>query len=72
MDNPFLRQFLQHRQEILTMENPKSRQKKEHHKTADGKAPFGEQDIYQLIAEKPPAKAVLKYFKKKAEALCDA
>lgn len=74
MDNPILRQFLQTRQELIALEpsqKPHQRQKKEHHKTADGKAPYGEQDIYQLIEEKPPNKDVLKYFRKKAEALCE-
>jgi hypothetical protein len=73
MDNKFLRDFMARQQSII--ESPATdagsgKKKKKHkskHGTADGKHPFGGDDLETrmatLISEKPAKKEVLAYFK---------
>ena len=73
MDNKFLRDFMARQSKATIIESPateaptKGRKKKSKHGTADGKHPFGGDDMESrmatLISEKPPKKEVLAYFK---------
>ena len=75
MDNKFLRDFMARQVKATIIESPATevatkksgRKKKSKHGTADGKHPFGGDDMEtrmaMLISEKPPKKDVLAYFK---------
>jgi hypothetical protein len=73
MDNKFLRDFMARQSKAAIIESPateapsKKGKKKSKHGTADGKHPFGGDDmetrLSQLISEKPAKKEVLAYFK---------
>ena len=72
MDNKFLRDFLARQTQSAIIESPatESGKKKKHkskHGTANGKHPFGGDDmdarLATLISEKPSKKEVLAYFK---------
>jgi len=73
MDNKFLRDFMARQTKAAIIESPatetptKKGKKKSKHGTADGKHPFGGDDMEtrmsQLISEKPAKKEVLAYFK---------
>jgi hypothetical protein len=75
MDNKFLRDFMARQTKAAIIESPATeesskRGKKKHkskHGTADGKHPFGGDDmetrLTTLIQEKPAKKEVLAYFK---------
>ena len=73
MDNKFLRDFLARQTQAAIIESPATesgKKKKKHkskHGTADGKHPFGGDDLETrmatLISEKPAKKEVLAYFK---------
>lgn len=74
MDNKFLRDFMARQTHAAIIESPATESgkkgKKKHkskHGTADGKHPFGGDDLdarmATLISEKPAKKEVLAYFK---------
>jgi len=82
MDNKFLRDFMARQTKAAIIESPatetptKGKKKKSKHGTADGKHPFGGDDMESrmatLIAEKPPKKEVLAYFKDRVAELVAA
>jgi hypothetical protein len=71
MDNKFLRDFMARQAQIIespaTDAGKKKKKHKSKHGTADGKHPFGGDDLDSrmntLISEKPAKKEVLAYFK---------
>jgi len=75
MDNKFLRDFMARQVKAEIIESPATEssskkggaKRKSKHGTADGKHPFGGDDmdtrLAQLITEKPAKKEVLTYFK---------
>jgi hypothetical protein len=76
MDNKFLRDFIRHQSTLIQSAIPEAQggagtgPRKKHkakHKTADGKAPFGGDDMASrmntMITEKPAKKEVLAYFR---------
>jgi len=71
MQNKFLQDFMRTQQKIIELEaNDKSVKKdkkgnrKSKHGTANGKAPFGDEDVFAtLVKEKPGKKEVLEYFR---------
>lgn len=77
MDNKFLRDFMKRQATLIESGipevasggagGPAKKTKKSKHGTADGKAPFGGDDmasrLTQLITEKPAKKDVLAYFR---------
>ena len=79
MENRFLHDFMRRQSSLIVSGIPeaqggaggpppkKGSKKKSKHGTADGKAPFGGDDmearLATLISEKPPKKDVLAYFK---------
>lgn len=71
MDNKFLRDFIARQTKAAIIESPAAEAPKKKHKskhgTANGKHPFGGDDMdarmATIISEKPPKKEVLAYFK---------
>lgn len=72
MSNPFLANFMRQQaiiqsaapQEEAPAKRDKKGRKRSKHGTADGKAPFGEEDaMTRICREKPPRKEVLQYFR---------
>lgn len=71
MQNKFLQDFMRTQQKIIELEavdksvkKDKKGNRKSKHGTANGKAPFGDEDAFAtLVKEKPGKKEVLDYFR---------
>jgi len=70
MNNRFLADFMRTQNKLVHDEEEKKRAKRDHkgrktskHGTASGEPAFGELTLDTLIAEKPPKKDILEYFR---------
>jgi len=76
MDNKFLRDFMRRQNEIIETAIPekKTKKHKSKHGTADGKAPFGEDDLSAKLAKlcekKQSKKFLLDYYRERITQLC--
>lgn len=73
MENKFLRDFMRRQNEIIEtgIREAPTKKSKSKHGTADGKAPFGEEDkMRQLCEKKQSKKFVLEYYRERISQLC--
>jgi len=80
MQNKFLQDFMRSQQKLIEIEandasvkKDKKGNRKSKHGTANGKAPFGDDDEFaRLVKEKPGKKDVLDYFRSRVGELVAA
>lgn len=71
MESKILKDLLRQHNTLIETAIPEKKEKKSKHGTADGKAPFGEEDkMATLCSKKQPKKYVLDYYRERIAQLC--